>query len=69
MMGVVATLPLLARLEGANEFWPIYDLNVCKGYVLVEVLRSLCFVAYGEIAQIVDGDGKYYHIEDFMEIT
>lgn len=68
-MGVVATLPLSVRLDGDENFWPVYDLNVCKGFILVEILRSLCFVAYDEIVQVKDRDGKYFRIQDFLEIT
>lgn len=48
--------PFLARFCGDAIWWPVYDFEVGTGLMRIDVCGKLQVKAFGEVAEIIDGD-------------
>lgn len=57
--------PFLARFCGDKEFWPVNDFEVQCAIMRIDVCGKLQVKSFGEVMEIIDGDGVTHDPETF----
>ena len=57
--------PFMATFCGGDE-WPVYDIEVCTGWVRIDICGMLDIKDIGEVLFFTDADGNKHDMETFF---